>query len=59
LTEFSSGRRVMLSEGNVKMPARRIVLHVRKQDWTAVAIDFVIVVVGAFIGIRGITLRLW
>lgn len=34
------------------MLLRRIALHVRKQDWTAIAIDFVIVVVGVFIGIQ-------
>jgi len=31
---------------------RRVIEHVRKQEWTAVAIDFVIVVVGVFIGIQ-------
>jgi hypothetical protein len=31
---------------------RRIVLHFRKQEWTAIALDFVIVVVGVFIGIQ-------
>jgi hypothetical protein len=34
------------------MLLRRVVEHVRKQEWTAVAIDFVIVVVGVFIGIQ-------
>ncbi|WP_412061301.1 hypothetical protein [Rubrivirga sp. IMCC45206] len=31
---------------------RRIAQHVRDQNWTAIAIDFVIVVVGVFIGIQ-------
>jgi len=31
---------------------RRIVAHLRQQGWTAVAIDFVIVVIGVFIGIQ-------
>ncbi len=34
------------------MILRRIVAHFRKQEWTAIAIDFVIVVVGVFIGIQ-------
>ena len=34
------------------MLLRRIMLHVRNQDWTAIAIDFFIVVVGVFIGIQ-------
>ena len=34
------------------MLLRRVMLHVREQDWTAIAIDFVIVVVGVFIGIQ-------
>jgi hypothetical protein len=34
------------------MLLRRIMLHLRKQEWTAVAIDFVIVVVGVVIGIQ-------
>lgn len=31
---------------------RRVVEHVRAQNWTAVGIDFVIVVVGVFVGIQ-------
>lgn len=31
---------------------RRVIEHVKKQEWTAVAIDFVIVIVGVFIGIQ-------
>jgi hypothetical protein len=31
---------------------RRIIQHLRKQEWTAVAIDFLIVVVGVFIGLQ-------
>lgn len=34
------------------MLLRRIIAHLRKQEWTAVGIDFVIVVVGVFIGIQ-------
>jgi hypothetical protein len=34
------------------MLLRRVMEHVRKQQWTAVAIDFVIVVAGVFIGIQ-------
>ena len=34
------------------MLLRRVIEHVRKQEWTAVAIDFVIVVVGVFIGVQ-------
>lgn len=34
------------------MILRRVAEHVRVQNWTAVAIDFVIVVVGVFIGLQ-------
>ena len=34
------------------MLLRRVVEHMRRQAWTAIAIDFVIVVVGVFIGIQ-------
>lgn len=34
------------------MLLRRVIEHVRTQQWTAIAIDFVIVVVGVFIGIQ-------
>lgn len=34
------------------MLLRRVIEHVRMQQWTAIAIDFVIVVVGVFIGIQ-------
>jgi hypothetical protein len=34
------------------MILRRIIAHWRKQEWTAIGIDFVIVVVGVFIGIQ-------
>lgn len=34
------------------MLLRRITQHVREQNWTAICIDFVIVVVGVFIGIQ-------
>lgn len=34
------------------MLLRRIIEHVKAQNWTAIAIDFVIVVVGVFVGIQ-------
>jgi hypothetical protein len=34
------------------MILRRVMQHVRDQDWTAIAIDFVIVVIGVFVGIQ-------
>jgi len=34
------------------MILRRVTEHVRNQEWTAIAIDFVIVVVGVFVGIQ-------
>lgn len=34
------------------MILRRVIEHVRAQNWTAVGIDFVIVVVGVFVGIQ-------
>jgi hypothetical protein len=34
------------------MILRRVIGHFRRQEWTAIAIDFVIVVVGVFIGIQ-------
>lgn len=34
----------------------RVITHVREQNWTAVAIDFVIVVVGVFVGLQ---VNLW
>ena len=34
------------------MLLRRVISHVRNQEWTAIGIDFVIVVVGVFIGIQ-------
>jgi hypothetical protein len=34
------------------MILRRVIEHVREQNWTAIGIDFVIVVVGVFIGIQ-------
>ena len=33
------------------MILRRIIAHFRKQEWTAIALDFVIVVVGVFVGL--------
>lgn len=34
------------------MLLRRVIEHVRKQEWTAVGIDFLIVVIGVFVGIQ-------
>ncbi len=34
------------------MILRRVIEHVREQNWTAIAIDFVIVVAGVFVGIQ-------
>ena len=34
------------------MILRRVIAHFRRQEWTAIALDFVIVVVGVFIGIQ-------
>lgn len=34
------------------MLLRRIIAHLRKQEWTAIAIDFVLVVIGVFMGIQ-------
>ncbi len=34
------------------MILRRVIAHFRKQEWTAIAIDFVIVVAGVFMGIQ-------
>jgi hypothetical protein len=34
------------------MLLRRIIAHLREQEWTAFAIDFVIVVIGVFLGIQ-------
>jgi hypothetical protein len=34
------------------MILRRVIAHFRKQEWTAIALDFLIVVVGVFIGIQ-------
>jgi hypothetical protein len=34
------------------MILRRVIAHFRKQEWTAIAIDFLIVVLGVFVGIQ-------
>ena len=34
------------------MILRRVIQHVKKQEWTAIWIDLMIVVVGVFIGIQ-------
>ncbi|MEO1041250.1 MAG: hypothetical protein AAFX52_03080 [Pseudomonadota bacterium] len=34
------------------MLLRRIIEHVQTQNWTAVALDFLIVVIGVFMGIQ-------
>ena len=39
------------------MMLRRVMEHVRRQDWAAVAIDFVITVVGVFVGLQAANLN--
>ena len=34
------------------MILRRVITHVRNQEWTAIGIDFLIVVLGVFVGIQ-------
>ncbi len=34
------------------MILRRVIAHLRKQEWTAIAIDFLIVVLGVFVGLQ-------
>ncbi len=34
------------------MLLRRVIAHFRKQEWTAIALDFLIVVVGVFVGLQ-------
>ncbi|GJL92754.1 hypothetical protein [Hyphococcus sp.] len=34
------------------MILRRVIAHFRKQEWTAIALDFLIVVVGVFVGLQ-------
>ena len=34
------------------MLLRRVIKHVRNQEWTAIGIDFLIVVVGVFVGLQ-------
>lgn len=34
------------------MILRRVIVHFRKQEWTAIALDFLIVVIGVFVGIQ-------
>jgi len=34
------------------MILRRVIMHFRKQEWTAIALDFLIVVVGVFVGLQ-------
>ncbi|MEM9897817.1 MAG: hypothetical protein AAF742_00390 [Pseudomonadota bacterium] len=41
------------------MILRRMIEHVRTQNWTAIGIDFVIVVVGVFIGIQVANWNAW
>ncbi|UPT64857.1 MAG: hypothetical protein M0D54_10400 [Hyphomonadaceae bacterium JAD_PAG50586_4] len=38
--------------GGIQMLLRRVVAHLRKQEWTAVALDFLIVVLGVFVGLQ-------
>lgn len=41
-----------LIERRPQMILRRVIMHVRNQEWTAIAIDFAIVVLGVFVGIE-------
>ncbi|MBL4870815.1 MAG: hypothetical protein JKX72_07665 [Robiginitomaculum sp.] len=34
------------------MILRRVIKHVRNQEWTAILIDFLIVVIGVFVGLQ-------
>lgn len=34
------------------MLLRRVIVHLRKQEWTAIALDFLIVVLGVFLGLQ-------
>ena len=34
------------------MILRRVIKHVRSQEWTAVFLDFIIVVMGIFVGLQ-------
>jgi len=38
--------------GGAKMRLRRIGAHLKEQNWTAVVLDFIIVVVGVFVGLQ-------
>jgi hypothetical protein len=38
--------------GDEPMILRRVIAHFKKQEWTAIAIDFLIVVVGVFVGLQ-------
>lgn len=41
----------MNKKGDLKLILRRVIQHFRNQEWTAIGIDFVIVVFGVVIGI--------
>jgi hypothetical protein len=34
------------------MILRRVIAHFKKQEWTAIALDFLIVVAGVFVGLQ-------
>jgi hypothetical protein len=36
----------------MQMLLRRVIAHVRKQEWTAIGLDFLIVVIGVFVGLQ-------
>jgi len=40
------------SDHRKERPVRRVIAHFRKQQWTAIFIDFLIVVLGVFVGIQ-------
>ena len=41
--------------GGSPMLLRRVIEHFRRQEWTAIGIDFVIVVLGVFVGVQAAT----
>ncbi len=49
---FVSALGLRLDASGGHMLLRRIIAHFRKQEWTAIAIDFVIVVVGVLVGLQ-------
>lgn len=42
----------LAGNGDVPLILRRVIRHLRRQEWTAILIDFIIVVVGVVVGIQ-------